>query len=87
MDTVWKVLGRAHAFRRARGDRPLVLLTTQLPRRSSEGDQALRSAGPGAFSDAIELLTAQGRERLQLYAKGGYDGDPQPGFWSAGDLG
>ena len=85
-DTVWKTLGRAHALRRARGERPFVLLNTHLPRRPSEGDQALRSAGPEAFFDAIEMLADRGRERLRLYAKGGYDQDPQAGFWTAADL-
>lgn len=44
-DTVWKCLGRATALRgRAKGV-PFVLLTTDLPRRPSEGDTALRAAG------------------------------------------
>ena len=37
--------------RDARGDVPLVLLTTHLPRRPSEGDTALRAAGPAACFD------------------------------------
>ncbi len=85
-DTVWRTLGRASALRRARGDVPLVLLTSHLPRRASEGDAALRAAGPGAFFDAIGILSADGVERLERYAKGGFTADPQPGFWIA-DLG
>ena len=41
----------------ARGTVPLVLLTSHLPRRPSEGDTALRAAGPEAFFDAIEMLS------------------------------
>jgi site-specific DNA-methyltransferase (adenine-specific) len=87
MDAVWKALGRAHALRgRANGERRLVFLTTHLPQRHSVGDQALRSAGPGAFFDVIEMLADSGRDRLELYAKGGYDEEPQLGFWTAADL-
>jgi site-specific DNA-methyltransferase (adenine-specific) len=86
-DTVWKALGRAHAVRnRIPGGAPLVLLTTHLPRRPSEGDTALRSAGPDAFFDAVELLSEEARLRLERYARGGYTNDPQVGFWTAADL-
>ena len=85
-DTVWKSLGRAHALRRARGAVPLVLLTSHLPRRPSEGDTALRAAGPEAFFDAIEMLSAESLERLQRYAKGRFTDNPQPGFWTAAEL-
>jgi DNA modification methylase len=86
-ETVWRCLGRAHVLRgQAAPTAPFVLLTTDLPRPRSEGDTALRSAGPGAFFDAVELLSEGGTQRLRLYAKGGYSGDPQPGFWTATDL-
>jgi len=85
-DTVWKSLGRAYALRAARGEVPLVFLTSHLPRRSSEGDTALRAAGPDAFFDAIEMLSPDSLERLQRYAKGGFTDNPQPGFWTAQDL-
>jgi len=86
-DAVWKSLGRAHALRgRAPGRAPLVLLSTHLPRQPSEGDTALRSAGPEAFFDAIEMLSDEGRSRLELYAKGGYTDNPQLGFWTSADL-
>ncbi|MDQ1467449.1 MAG: modification methylase [Actinomycetota bacterium] len=86
-DTVWRSLGRANALRDhvARGV-PLVFLTTHLPRHPSEGDTALHSAGPLAFFDAIEMLSDDGRARLELYAKGGFTGNPQPGFWTQADL-
>jgi modification methylase len=90
-DTVWKSLGRAYALRDALGSMregrvPLVFLTSHLPRRPSEGDTALRAAGPDAFFDAIEMLSADGLERLERYAKGGFSDNPQPGFWTAQDL-
>jgi DNA modification methylase len=85
-DTVWRSLGRASALRLARGDIPLVFLTSHLPRRPSEGDTALRAAGPGAFFDAIDMLSEHGLERLEKYAGGGCRDVPHPGFWTARDL-
>ncbi len=87
-DTVWKSLGRAHALRGKGIDAPLVFLTTNLPKRPSEGDKALRAAGPDAFFDAIEMLADAGRARLAAYAAGGFAdrGTPQVGFWTARDL-
>ncbi|MFV0260442.1 MAG: DNA methyltransferase [Acidimicrobiales bacterium] len=85
-ETVWKSLGRASALRGRRVDVPIVLLTTDLPKRVSEGDMALRAAGPDAFFDAIEMLSDEGRQRLARYAKGGFTANPQPGFWTVADL-
>jgi site-specific DNA-methyltransferase (adenine-specific) len=91
-DTVWKSLGRAHALREhlqldGGQDRiPLVFLTTHLPRPRSEGDVAMRSAGPDAFFDAICLLDADDHDRLARYASGGHRAVPLPGFWSQHDL-
>jgi site-specific DNA-methyltransferase (adenine-specific) len=85
-DTVWKSLGRAYALKGARGDVPLVFLTSHLPKRPSEGDTALRAAGPDAFFDAIEMLSPDSLERLARYAKGGSADNPAPGFWTAQDL-
>ena len=87
-DTVWKSLGRASAIRgRIRSDvQRIVFLTTHLPRPRSEGDTALRAAGPNAFFDAIEMLSDEGRDRLRRYANGGHADLPLPGFWSAADL-
>lgn len=85
-EAVWRSLGRLNAIRgRSRGDTPLVLLTTHLPKRPSEGDTALRAAGPEAFFDAVELLSSEGRARLASYAKTG-GSSPQAGFWTAADL-
>ncbi len=88
-DTVWKSLGRAAALRgieRPDSEVPLVFLTTNLPRRPSEGDTALRSAGPNAFFDAIEMLSDAGRARLEAYARGGMTRSPSPGFWAEAEL-
>ena len=85
-DTVWRSLGRASAVRGRAPGVPYVLLTTHLPRRSSEGDTALRAAGPDAFFDAIELFTSEGRERLAHYASGVRADSPLPGFWTEADL-
>lgn len=83
-DTLWKCLGRAHALR-GRDSTPLVFLTTDLPRRGSEGDTALRAAGTEAFFDAIEMLSDDGRSRLELYAIRG-SVKREPGFWLEQDL-
>lgn len=85
-DVVWRSLGRASALRGARGDTPLVFLTTHLPKQPSEADTALRAAGPDAFFDAIDLLSPASARRLEHYARGGETGEPQPGFWTAKDL-
>lgn len=86
-DVVWKTLGRASALRgRLGSETPLVLLTTHLPKRPSEGDTALRAAGPDAFFDAIDLLSAEGGERLKYYAKGGNADEAKLGFWTKKDL-
>lgn len=86
VDAVWKSLGRAAALRTTRGSIPLVVLTSHLPRRPSEGDTALRAAGPGTFFDAIDLLSADAVDRLRHYAKGNCATEPRPGFWTLSDL-
>ena len=87
-EAVWKSLGRANALRGhvAEGGVPLVFLTSHLPRRPSEGDTALRSAGPDAFFDAVEMLSKDGRDRLAVYAAGGCTQKPELGFWTQSDL-
>ncbi len=90
-DAVWRALGRSAALRGAAGSAggdlpPYLLLTTDLPKRRSEGDVALRAAGPSACFDVVDLLADDGRERLGRYAKGGATGSPLTGFWSERDL-
>ena len=80
-EMVWKTLGRASAIKIARGTTPLVILSSHLPKQPSEGDTALRAAGPEAFFDIIDLLSADSLERLKRYARGGFTENPQPGFW------
>jgi hypothetical protein len=76
-DAVWRTLGRAHALRGA-GERVLVL-TSELPRRRSEFDLALRAAGSDAVFDIIDVFDADALDRLARYA-GGHT-EPLPGFW------
>jgi hypothetical protein len=64
----------------------LVLLTTSLPRPGSEGDIALRSAGPDALVDVIDLLSAEDRFRLARYSRGDPIAASHPGFWTTQDL-
>ncbi len=89
-DSVWKCLGRAHVVQNkvnaGRMEKtPLVFLTSHLPKRGSEGDVALRAAGPDAFFDAIAMLSDEGRRRLAHYAAGGCT-RPLPGFWTTRDI-
>ncbi len=83
-ETVWRTLGRAHVLA-ARGVAPFVVLTTQLPRSSTEADRALRAPGPGGIFDAVDLLSADGRARLEAYAAGRC-GSPLAGFWADADV-
>lgn len=65
---------------------PLIFLTSHLPERGSEGDVALRAAGPAAFFDAIQMLSTEGQQRLAVYAAGGRQGYPLPGFWAEKEI-
>jgi site-specific DNA-methyltransferase (adenine-specific) len=85
-DTVWKSIGRAAALRVERGDRPLILLTSHLPKRGSEGDTALRAAGPDLVFDIIEMLDEDSIQRLARYAQDGFGAGPETGFWTNDDL-
>jgi DNA modification methylase len=78
---VWRTVGRAAALRGARNGRPLVVLTTRLPRRTSEGDTALRAVGPDVIFDAIELGAGDDLARLERYAQGASTTAALPGFW------
>ena len=85
---MWRALGRASAVRgRVGPDVPFVLLTTELPDRRSDGDRALRASGPGVVFDVVDVRSPDGRARLARYASDGPAGGPQPGFWTAKDLG
>jgi DNA modification methylase len=84
-DAVWRALGRASVLRMKKADARIVLITSHLPKRGSEGYQALKAAGPGAFFDAIEMYDEAGFARLARYASGTEE-LPLPGFWSEDDL-
>jgi site-specific DNA-methyltransferase (adenine-specific) len=84
-DTVWKALGRALVLRETEPDARLLLLSSDLPKKGSEGDKALRAAGPGSVFDAVEMLPPEGRERLAEYATGAVD-RPLPGFWTEQEI-
>ncbi len=84
-DVVWRSLGRASALRGADPTVPVVLLTTDLPRRKGEGDTALRAAGPDLVLDVVGLLSSDDRDRLARYATGLHP-EPHAGFWTAADL-
>lgn len=85
-EAVWRSLGRASALKAARGNVPLVFLTSHLPKRPGEGDVAMRAAGPTAFFDLIEMLSLDSRKRLARYGEGGCTDAALPGFWTARDL-
>ena len=76
-EAVWRTLGRAHVLRGA-GERVLVL-TSELPRRRTELDQALRAAGTEAFHDVIDVFDPDALARLGRYAEG--ERTQVPGFW------
>jgi site-specific DNA-methyltransferase (adenine-specific) len=81
-DAVWRMLGRAHALR-GLGERVLVL-TSDLPRRRTELDLALRAAGPAAMFDVIDVFDDEALDRLAAYGEGRTS--PLPGFWNPEDL-
>jgi site-specific DNA-methyltransferase (adenine-specific) len=83
-DTTWKTLGRANVLR-MKGIERVVFITSHLPKKGSEGYQALKAAGPGAFFDAIEMYDDEGLARLARYASGAQK-RPLPGFWTEADL-
>jgi site-specific DNA-methyltransferase (adenine-specific) len=86
-ETVWRELGRIAALRgRLPNDVPVVVLTTALPAARSEGDAALRAAGPQIMFDAIDLLSEAAIRRLRSYAGEGRQATPLRGFWSEADL-
>jgi site-specific DNA-methyltransferase (adenine-specific) len=79
-DVLWRALGRAHVFRTVT-DTPLVFLTSHLPGDGTPGDAALRSAGPDAVFDVVDMTSPSDCARLGAYAAGRHEG-PLPGFWA-----
>ncbi|MCP5026842.1 MAG: site-specific DNA-methyltransferase [Actinomycetia bacterium] len=84
-DTLWKTIGRLSVLKAHDPDARVIVLTSNLPRPSSEGDKAIRAMGPRCVFDAIELYDPRGLERLRLYAEDGQS-TPAPGFWKPNDL-
>jgi DNA modification methylase len=84
-DQVWGLLGRAHVLAR-HGHAPVLALTTDPPGRGSEGDTALRAAGPGTVHDVIDLRDPPALARLARYAVDGPNDGPRPGYWTDRDL-
>ncbi|TVR26472.1 MAG: site-specific DNA-methyltransferase [Ilumatobacter sp.] len=85
-EIVWRALGRASAATGRSPDVPFVVLTTELPRAGTEGDVALRAAGPTVCFDVVDLLSGDHRERLAAYATSADAPAPTTGFWSATEL-
>ena len=79
-DVVWRTLGRATAVS-SQLDGPLVVLTTALARSGTPGDLALRSSGPSALFDVIDVTNTDALLRLSAYAGGEHAGKSLPGFW------
>lgn len=79
-DTVWKALGRALVLSKTDDPPNLLLLSSHLPKPSSEGDKALRAAGPDHVFDVIQLLSDTDMSRLAQYASGTVM-RAQTGFW------
>jgi hypothetical protein len=50
------------------------------------GDKALRSVGPDAIADVMDMIDSTDRDRLAAYATGGCRQRPLPGFWSTSEL-
>jgi DNA modification methylase len=84
-DTLWKALGRASVLH-TNEKRPVVLLTSHLPRSRSEGDSAIRALGPAVVFDVVAMLAQEDRDRLKTYAAGGHHMRPEKGFWNDKDL-
>ena len=83
-ETLWKALGRASVLAAAEPDARLLLLTPHLPRPGAEGDRALRTLGPAAVFDVIELFDDQAAARLASYAEGA--AAPLAGFWDDSEV-
>lgn len=74
-DSIWKALGKAAVLKTSNGSKriPFILLSTDLPPKTSAGFVALQSARGQIYFDAIEMLSQAGQERLRKYAQGTTD--------------
>jgi DNA modification methylase len=80
-EEVWKALGRAAVAHGVAPDIPYLLLTTALPKRSTDGAAALRAGGRATLFDVVDLGDAAAHARLTTYASKGPGPGAQPGFW------
>jgi site-specific DNA-methyltransferase (adenine-specific) len=85
-EVLWRAIGQAAAVRGAAPGSPVVLLTTNPPRRGADGDLALRAVGPSTVFDVIDMLSDTDRDRLAAYAVSGPSAGPRAGFWSPAEL-
>ena len=83
VDGAWRAVGRASVLRTG-GFGPVLLLTSHLPTKATEPDQALRSAGPATIFDVVPLCDEAGEARLRTYAERGPEAGPVAGFWPPG---
>ncbi len=67
-DDVMRSLGRAAALRGRSPEMPIVLLATAMPAPRSDGDAALRAAGQAIGLEVVDLLSDEGRSRLETRA-------------------
>ena len=88
-DTLWKTLGRAHVYFMAKARTPaagdearLLVMTSNLPKRGSEGWKALKAVGPESVFDVIEIYRERDRIRLGEYGAQEFP-VPIEGFWSS----
>lgn len=63
-ETVWRTIGRATALRAKVPDVPVVVLTTDLPPKGSEGDHALRATTPDVVHAVVDVLAPDAVARL-----------------------
>lgn len=86
-DALWRCLGQASALRGRDPATPVLLLAPGLPKRGSDGDLALRAAGPGTVLDVVDLLDPGARRRLTHHATEGPDPiRPCAGSWAGPEL-
>ncbi len=83
-ETLWKTLGRASVLIAAEPDARLLVLTPHLPRPGSESDRALRTLGPAAIFDVVELFDDAAADRLAGYSEGAVT--PLAGFWDDDEI-
>ena len=85
-DTVWKSLGRASVLHGHPDRSDLILLSSDVPKKGTEGDRAIRASrqAGGTVFDVIGMLDPDGFRRLAAYAQG--LSQPLPGYWTAREL-